>query len=111
MPDKIEAFSKICTYQVSKLAEFAEKLRATPDGDGTLLDHLVLYWGSGMSDGNPHDRYNPPAVLLGGANGRLKGNRHIVANGDPTASLLLSLADLAGTEVQEIGGVKSRLTL
>jgi hypothetical protein len=111
MPDKIEAYAKICTYQVSKLAEFVQKLRSTPDGDGTLLDHSLIYWGSGMSDGNPHERFNPPAVLLGGANGRMKGNRHIVANGEPTANLLLSVADLAGAEVEKIGGSTGRLAL
>ncbi len=59
---------------IGKLAEFLDKLKATPDGDGTLLDHSLLYWGSGMSNGNAHDRNNPPALLVGGAHGRLKGN-------------------------------------
>jgi hypothetical protein len=111
VPDKIEAYAKICTYQVSKLAEFVQKLRATPDGDGTLLDHSLLYWGSGMSDGNPHERFNPPAILMGGANGRLKGNRHIVASGEPTANLLLSLADMTGYEVTKMGSSTARLAL
>lgn len=111
MPDKIEAYAKICTYQVTKFAEFVQRLRSTPDGDGTLLDHSLLYWGSGMSDGNPHDRFNPPALLVGGANGRLKGDRHIVANGEPTANLLLALADLAGAEVTKMGASTSRLAV
>lgn len=110
-PDAIEAYAKICTYQVTKFAEFLWKLRSTPDGDGTLLDHAVLYWGCGMSDGNPHDRHNPPAVIVGGANGRLKGNRHIAGNGEPTANLLLALADLANVEIGEIGGSTGKLAL
>ena len=70
----------------------------------TLLDHSLLYWGSGMSNGNAHDRSNPPAVLVGGAHGRLKGNRHIVAKKDkPTANLLLAMAHLAGAEIEKVG--------
>jgi hypothetical protein len=111
MPDKLEAYAKICTYQVTKFGEFVQKLRSTPDGDGSLLDHSLLYWGSGMSDGNPHDRFNPPAVLVGSANGRLKGNRHVVAKGEPTATLLLALADMAGAEVPKMGASTSRLAL
>jgi hypothetical protein len=65
--EKMAKYAKIGTYQIVKFAEFLEKLQATPDGDGTLLDHSLLYWGSGMSNGNAHDRANPPAVLVGGA--------------------------------------------
>jgi hypothetical protein len=110
-PDKVDAYVKICTYQVRKFAEFVERLRSTADGDGTLLDHSLLYWGSGMSDGNPHDRHNPPALLVGGAHGRLKGNRHIVAAGQPTANLLLALTDMAGVEVGKVGASSSKLAL
>ena len=87
--EKLAKYAKIGTYQIVKFAEFLEKLKATKDGDGTLLDHSLLYWGSGMSNGNVHDRSNPPAVLVGGAHGRLKGNRHVVAkkeaDGEPAA--------------------------
>jgi hypothetical protein len=72
----------------------------------------VIYWGSGMSNGNAHDRNNPPAVVLGGANGKLKGNRHIaVENKEPTANLLLAFADLAGAKVESIGQSTGRLAL
>ena len=94
-------YAKIGTYQIVKLAEFVEKLKATPDGDGTLLDHSLIYLGSGMSNGNLHDRSNPPAVLVGGAHGRLKGNRHIAAKEEPTANLLLAMAHLAGARDRE----------
>ena len=65
-----------------------------------------------MSNGNAHDRNNPPALLVGGANGKLQGNRHIVAKPkEPTANLLLALADLAGAEVESIGASTGRLAL
>jgi hypothetical protein len=109
--EKLAKYAKIGTYQIVKFAEFLEKLRATPDGDGTLLDHALLYWGSGMSNGNLHDRSNPPALLAGGAHGRLKGNRHIAAKEEPTANLLLGIADLAGVELESIGPSTGRLDL
>ena len=80
--EKLAKYAKIGTYQIVKFSQFLEKLKATRDGDGTLLDNSLLYWGSGMSNGNEHDRSNPPAVLVGGAHGRLKGNRHVVAKKD-----------------------------
>ncbi len=102
--EKMEQYAKIGLYQVAKFAEFVEKLRATPDGDGTLLDHSLVYWGSGMSNGNLHDRSNPPAVLVGGAHGKLEGNRHIAAKEqEPTANLLIALAELYGVEIDTMG--------
>jgi hypothetical protein len=111
-PEAIERYAKLTTYQVTKLAEFIGKLKTTADGDGTLLDRSVIYFGSGMSNGNAHDRNNAPAVVLGGANGRLKGNRHIaVENKEPTANLLLAFADFANAEVQSLGHSTGRLSL
>ncbi len=111
-PEKLDKYAKICLYQVVKFAEFVERLKSTPDGDGTLLDHSLLYWGSGMSNGNQHDRNNPPAVLVGGAHGRLKGNRHVVAEKEaPTANLLLAMAHLADVDVEKIGPSTARLDL
>lgn len=63
-PEKLDKYAKICLYQVVKFSEFIDKLKSTKDGDGNLLDHSLLYWGSGMSNGNAHDRSNPPAVLV-----------------------------------------------
>jgi hypothetical protein len=110
-PEKMAKYAKIATYQIQKFAEFLEKLRNTPDGDGTLLDHSLLYWGSGMSNGNAHDRNNPPAVLVGGAHGRMKGNRHIVAEGAPTSNLLLAMAHLGGAEIEKVGVSTGRIDL
>src|SRR5690606_442427 len=73
-PESLELYARINTYHMVKLAEFVDKLRATPDGDGTLLDSSLLYFGAGMSNGLTHDRHNVPPLLLGRANGRLKGN-------------------------------------
>jgi hypothetical protein len=109
--DKMAHYAKIGTYQIMKFAEFLDKLKATSDGDGNLLDHSLFYWGSGMSNGNAHDRSNPPAVLVGGAHGRLKGNRHIVANEQPTANLLLAIAHLAGLDIAKMGPSTGRMEL
>jgi hypothetical protein len=94
-----------------KLAQFCEKLKSTRDGDGTLLDHAVLYWGSGMSNGNQHDRSNPPAVLVGGAHGRMKGNRSIITKEEPTANLLLAMAHMAGAEIEKLGASTGRMDI
>jgi hypothetical protein len=110
--DGIAKYAKLTTYHVVKLSEFIGKLQATADGDGTLLDRSLIYFGSGMGNGNLHDRQNPPAVLLGGANGKLRGNRHVaVTNREPTANLLLAMADLAGAEVAQLGTSTGRLSL
>ena len=71
----------------------------------------MLYWGSGMSNGNAHDRHNPPAVIVGGANGRIKGNRHIVAKDTPTANLLLAIAHAAGAEIDKMGPSTGKIDL
>ena len=111
-PENIERYAKLTTYQVAKLAEFIGKLQATSDGDGTLLDHSLIYFGSGMGNGNAHDRNNPPVAVLGGAHGKLKGNRHIaVENKEPTANLLLTFADMAGAEIDTMGHATGRLPL
>jgi hypothetical protein len=105
-PETLAKYAKIGTYQIAKMAEFVAKLKDTPDGDGSLLDHTLLYFGSGMSNGNVHDRKNAPALLVGSLNGRMKGNRHLVAdekNEEPTANLLLGMAGLYGVEVDQIG--------
>ena len=109
--EKLAKYAKIGTYQMVKFAEFLEKVKNTKDGDGNLLDHSLFYWGSGMSNGNLHDRSNPPTLLVGGAHGRLKGNRHIVAKEEPTANLLLALGHIAGVEVEKFGASTGRLDL
>jgi hypothetical protein len=110
--EKMAQYAKIGMYQIAKFGEFLEKLKNTKDGDGTLLDHTLLYWGSGMGNGNQHDRSNPPALVAGGAHGRLKGNRHVKAkDGEHTANLLVALGQVAGADVSSIGPSTGRLDL
>jgi hypothetical protein len=111
-PESIEQYARITAYQMVKLGEFLAKLKATPDGDGTLLDSSLIYFGAGMSNGLLHDRHNVPAALIGGAGGRLKGNRHLQAGADePTSNLLLGMADLLGAEVETIGIATGHLSI
>ena len=108
----LDQYARIGTYHMVKFAEFLDKLSKTADGDGTLLDSSMLYFGAGMSNGVVHDRNNPPAVLLGHANGRLEGNRHIaVQNKEPTANLLLAMADKLGSDVESIGHSTGRIEI
>jgi hypothetical protein len=103
-PVRLEKLVRINTYHTKLLAYFLEKLRSTPDGDGSLLDHVVLLYGSGMSDGNAHDPRNLPILLLGGGAGRIKGGRHLVFTKDePLANLHLSLLDKLGLRAEHIG--------
>lgn len=111
-PETLDQYARINTYQATKLAEFIGKLESTPEGEGSLLDSTLLYFGAGMSNGPVHDRHNVPAVLLGGAGGRLEGNRHIEAKKDePTANLLLSIADMMGSEIDSIGHSTGRIEI
>jgi len=111
-PEGIAKYVKLTTYHVSKLAEFVGKLKETRDGDATLLDRSLLYFGSGMGNGNAHDRNNPPVLMVGGANGKLKGNRHLVAeNKPPTANLLLAMGELAGADVEQLGKSTGKFSL
>ena len=110
--DSLDQYARIGGYHMVKLAEFIEKLKSTPDGDGSLLDSSIIYFGAGMSNGLLHDRHNVPALMLGHANGRLEGNRHIVAPKDePTSNLLLAMADKFGAEVESIGVSTSRFEI
>ena len=110
--ESIERYSRITTYQMQKFADFVEKLRSTPEGDGNMLDSSLLYFGAGMSNGLEHDRHNVPALLVGKAGGRLEGNRHIQAEKDePTSNLLLGIADMLGAEIDTIGIATKRLVI
>jgi len=111
-PAKMAAFSKLNTYHVDTLAYFVRKLQAIPDGDGTLLDHTIVLYGSGMSDGNTHNNYNVPVVIVGGRDQHLKGNRHLTySKGTPLANLSLSLMDKFGVNVEAFGDSTGKLDL
>ena len=103
-PESLDQYARINVYHMQKLSEFVEKLKNTPDGDGSLLDSSLIYFGAGMSNGVVHDRHNVPALLVGGANGKLEGNRHIVAPKDePTSNLLVAMANKLGSPIEKIG--------
>jgi len=111
-PESIEQYARITAYHMVKLGEFLAKLQNTKEGDGTLFDTSMVYFGAGMSNGLLHDRHNVPAALIGSANGRLKGNRHLEARVDqPTSDLLLGMADLLGAKVEKIGIAEGRFNL
>ena len=85
-------------------ARFLERLRATPDGDGTLLDHSIVVYGSGMSDGNGHTGGPLPTAIAGGGIDRVRGGRHVATpEGTPMANLLLTLAQTFGVESDTFG--------
>ena len=87
-----DRFAVLNRYHVSLFTYFLEKLQATPDGDGTLLDHSLVLYGSGMSDGNQHNHTDLPIIVAGGASGRLKGGRHVRnAKNTAMANLLVSM--------------------
>jgi hypothetical protein len=103
-PEKMANLVKLNTYHVSLFAKFLEKLRSTPDGDGSLLDHSMILYGSGMSESDTHSRLDVPTAILGGGAGLLKGNRHIkVAKETPLANLMLDFANKFGCELNSFG--------
>ena len=103
VPDTIAKYGKINAYHLSLFGDFVEKLRVTPDGDGSLLDHSLVMYGSGMGNGDKHDQARIPIMLAGSAAGRLKGGRHI-ANPDPTplANLIAGLGQVAGLDLGKL---------
>jgi hypothetical protein len=99
-----DRFAVLNRYHVSLLAYMLGKLQATPDGDGTLLDHSLVLYGSAMGDGNQHNHYPLPIVLAGGASGRLKGGRHIRNTPETTMSnLLLAMLDKLDIPTEAFG--------
>jgi hypothetical protein len=101
---RLENLTKIQTYHVSLFAYMIDKLRSIKDGDGTLLDHTLMLYGSGMSNSNVHNHSPLPILLAGGAAGNLKGGRHVkYPEETPMANLLLSILHKAGVEQQSIG--------
>ena len=108
---KLANLAKVNTYHVQTFAYYLDKLRATADGDGTLLDHTLLLYGSGMSDGNLHNHSPLPLLMAGGAAGRLKGGRHLRYPAEtPMTNLLLSMLDMVGVRTERLGDSTGRLT-
>ncbi|HLH29965.1 MAG TPA: DUF1552 domain-containing protein [Terriglobia bacterium] len=108
----MDSFALINKYHVQMLAYFIDKLSKTPDGDGNLLDHSMILYGSSMSNGNQHDHDPLPIVLLGGASGQLQGNRHIVTPAHtPMSNLLLTMLDKLGVHRDTFGDSTGRLEI
>ncbi len=108
--EKIEKVTQINMFHMKQLAYLLNKLRNTPDGDGTLLDHMMLTYGSGFSDGNAHDHANLPLVLAGGGCGTLKPGRFIqYAKETPMANLFVAMLDRMGVPVESVGDSNGQL--
>jgi hypothetical protein len=99
-PDKLAKLTKINTYHATQFAYFLEKLRTTSDGDGSLLDHVLLIYGAGMSDGNAHAAANLPMLIVGGGAGQIQGGRHLVYPANtPLANLHVTVLDKLGVRI------------
>ncbi|HAN61625.1 MAG TPA: hypothetical protein DCQ11_12265 [Gammaproteobacteria bacterium] len=111
-PEKMKAFSKLNMYHTDTLSYYLDKLQSIQDGDGTLLDSTVVLYGKGMSDGNTHNNYSVPVVVLGGPENGLQGNRHLVyPQGTPLANLSVSLLEKFGVNVEQFGDSTGQLPM
>jgi hypothetical protein len=109
-PAKLEKLAKINQYHVQHFAYFLEKLRNTPDGDGSLLDHSMFIYGSGISDGNIHFHLDLPMLVVGGGAGTLKGGRHVrYTNDTPISNLYVSVLDKLGLPMNQFGDSTGKL--
>jgi hypothetical protein len=111
-PDKVALLSKVNTFHVRLFSHFLERLEATPDGDGTLLDHVAVLYGCCISDGNQHLHTNLPILLAGGAAGTLQGGRHVrVPERTPLTNLELTLLDKLGVPLDSLGDSTGKVDL
>ena len=109
-PEKIARMAKINAFHVSLFAYFLEKLKSTPEGNGSLLDHALYLYGSGMGDPNVHDHVNLPILVAGGSAGRVKGGRHIkYAEPTPLANLHLTLLERVGVRMDAFADSKGKV--
>ena len=107
---RMDTFAQINRYHVQMLGYFLEKLKATPDGDGNLLDHSVVLYGSSMSNGNQHDHDPLPILVAGGASGQMKGDRHLAFPAHtPMSNLMLSVLDKLGVHQDSFGDSTGKL--
>jgi hypothetical protein len=109
-PTQIGKLAKLNTYQAELFAWFLEKLRTTPEGDGSLLDRSLFLYGAGLSNPNLHAHYDLPLAVIGGAAGRVKGGRHLVFKDEtPMTNLLLSMLDKVGVRAERLGDSTGRI--
>src|SRR5262249_46162681 len=93
-------------------SKYLAKLQATPDGDGSLLDHMTILFGAGISNSNAHSGDNLPLMLVGGGAGKLKGGRHIKYPNKPSqANLLMTIMDKLDYPVEKVGGSTGKLPI
>ena len=112
VPELIAHMSKINRYHCQLFSQYLAKLRATPDGDGSLLDHMTILYGGGLSNSTRHSGDNLPLMVVGGGAGRLKGGRHLTYTDKPTmANLLVTLMDKLDVPIDHIGGSTGKLPL
>ena len=111
-PELIAHLSKINRYHTQLFSQYLAKLRATPDGDGSLLDHMTILYGAGISNSTRHSGDNLPLLVMGGGAGRLKGGRHLTYADKPSmANLLVTLMDKLDVPVERLGGSTGRLPI
>jgi hypothetical protein len=111
-PELVEKMSKINRYHAQLFSQYLARLRATPDGDGSLLDHMIILYGAGISNSTRHSGDNLPLLVMGGGTGRLKGGRHIKYADKPSnANLLVTLMDKMDFPVEKVGGSTGKLSL
>jgi hypothetical protein len=112
VPELVAQMSKINRYHAQLFSQYLAKLRATPDGDGSLLDHMTILYGSGISNSTKHSGDNLPLLVVGGGAGRLKSGRHLKYTGNPPmANLLVTLLDKLDAPVERLGGSTGKLPL
>jgi hypothetical protein len=108
----MDQFAQINKYHVQMFESFVTRLATTSDGDGSLLDHSMLLYGSSMSNGNQHDHGPLPLILVGGASGQLQGNRHIhQKEPTPMSNLLLAMLDKLGVHQDTFGDSTGQLEI
>ena len=111
-PTRMERYAKLNTYHMSVVARFVEKLKNAQDGDGSLLDHSLMLYGSPIANSNAHDHYPLPVVVFGHGAGRYGGNEHILAAPrTPMANLFLSMAAKEGIELDSFGDSTGQLEI
>jgi hypothetical protein len=109
-PEKLEMLARIQNFHIGLFGKFLATLDSTPDGDGTLLDHAVLLYGSNMSNSNAHDHYPLPNVVVGGGRGRLRGGQHVLCEEHtPMTNLLVTLLDKVDVSVDKLGDSTGRV--
>jgi hypothetical protein len=109
-PDKLAKIAKVNQFHVSLFAEFLEKLKGTPEGEGSLLDHSLCLYGSGMGDSDAHDHSNLPILVAGGAAGNMQGGRHIrFTQPTPLANLHLTLLNKVGVPLESFADSNGRV--